>query len=119
MKPFARADRVSMRIQSSLSELMRKKISDPRLDMVTITGVKLTRDLREAYIYFTVASGEKAQKEAKHGFNKATGFIRKALAGTLGLRFMPKLTFIHDDSFDYGSRISTLLKSLNENDDEV
>ena len=87
--------------------------------MVTITGVKLTKDLREAYIYFTVSSGEKAQKEAMHGFNNASGFIRKSLAGTLGLRFMPKLKFIHDDSFDYGSRISSLLKSLNENDDDV
>ncbi len=87
--------------------------------MVTITGVKLTKDLREAYIYFTVASGEKAQKDAMQGFNNASGFIRKSLAAKLGLRFMPKLKFFHDNSFDYGSHINTLLKSLNKNEDDV
>lgn len=117
MKPFARADRISMKIQTTLSELMRKKINDPRLEMVTITGVKMTQDLRDAYIYFTVASGEKAQKDAMYGFRTASGFIRKSLAGKLGLKYMPKLRFIHDQSFDYGSRMDTILKSLKE--DEV
>ncbi len=117
MKPFARADRISMKIQANLSELMTKKINDPRLDMVTITGVKLTSDLRDAYIYFTISSGEKAQKDAMKGFNTASGFIRKALAQKLGLRFMPKLKFIHDNSFDYGSRIDSLLKSLNTDEE--
>lgn len=116
MKPFARADRISMKIQTTLSELM-KKINDPRLEMVTITGVKMTPDLRDAYIYFTVASGEKAQKDALHGFKNASGFIRKSLAGKLGLKYMPQLRFIHDQSFDYGSRMNSILKSLNE--DEV
>lgn len=116
MKPFARADRISMKIQSSLSDLLQKKINDPRLDMVTVTGVKLTKDLRDAYIYFTVSSGEKAQKDAERGFVNASGFIRSSLAKKLGLRFMPKLKFIHDNSFDYGSHMNSLLKSL-KNDD--
>lgn len=116
MKPFARADRISMKIQSSLSDLLRKKINDPRLEMVTVTAVKLTQDLREAYIYFTISSGIKAQKEAERGFLNASGFIRSALAKKLGLRYMPKLRFIHDNSFDYGSRMNALLNSL-KNDD--
>jgi ribosome-binding factor A len=116
MKPFARSDRVGMRIQSTLSELLRKKINDPRLEMVTITGVELSQDLKDAYIYFTIATGEKAQKDAIHGFESASGFIRTALAKQLGLRFMPKLRFIHDSSFDYGSRIDALLKSLKDDD---
>lgn len=116
MKPFARADRISMKIQSSLSDLLRKKINDPRLEMVTVTAVKLTKDLREAYIYFTISSGEKAQKEAGLGFLQASGYIRSSLAKTLGLRFMPKLKFIHDNSFDYGSHMNSLLNSL-KNDD--
>ena len=117
MKPFARADRISKKIQSSLSELLRKKINDPRLEMVTITGVELTRDLRDAYIYFAISSGEKAQKEAERGFHKATGFIRSSLAKKLGLRYMPKLRFVYDKSFDYGSHMNSLLKSLQ--DDEL
>lgn len=116
MKPFARSDRISMKIQTALSELLRKKINDPRLEMATITGVKLTQDLRDAYIYFTVASGEKAQKDALHGFESASGFIRSSLAKQLGLRFMPKLRFLHDNSFDYGSHIDSILKSLKDDD---
>lgn len=116
MKPFARADRVGMQIQTTLSELLRKKINDPRLEMVTITGVKLSHDMGDAYIYFTIASGEKAQKDALHGFESASGFIRSALAKKLGLRHMPRLRFLHDTSFDYGSRIDSLLKSLKDDD---
>lgn len=116
MKPFARADRVGMKIQTTLSELLRKKISDPRLEMATITGVKLSQDMRDAYIYFTISSGEQAQKEALRGFESASGFIRSALAKQLGLRFMPKLRFLHDSSFDYGSRIDSILKSLKDDD---
>lgn len=105
-----------MKIQSSLSDLLRKKINDPRLEMVTVTGVKLTQDLRDAYIYYTVSSGEKAQKEAQRGFEKASGFIRSSLAKKLGLRYMPKLRFVHDKSFDYGSHMNSLLKSLKHDD---
>lgn len=112
MRSYTRADRIGTRIQTCLSELLRKKISDPRLNMVTVTGVEMTQDLREAYIYFTVASGEKAQKDALYGFESASGFIRSSLAKQLGLRYMPKLRFIHDASFDYGSRIDKILKSL-------
>ncbi|MFA6009488.1 MAG: 30S ribosome-binding factor RbfA [Desulfobacteraceae bacterium] len=117
MKSFSRSDRIGTRIQSCLSELLRKKISDPRLDMVTVTGVELTPDLHEAHIYFTVSSGEKAQRDAVFGFESASGFIRSSLAKQLGLRYMPKLRFFHDSSFDYGSRIDTILKSL-KNDDQ-
>ncbi len=118
MKSFSRSDRIGVRIQTCLSELLRKKINDPRLDMVTVTGVELTPDLREAHIYFTVASGEKAQRDAVYGFESASGFIRSALAKQLGLRYMPKLRFLHDSSFDYGSRIDKLLKSLNDKDND-
>jgi ribosome-binding factor A len=107
-----------MRIQSTLSELLKKKISDPRLSMVTVTGVEMSPDLKNATIFFTVATGEKAQKDAVHGFESASGFIRSSLAKQLDLRFMPKLSFRHDDSFDYGSRIDRILKSLKDGDEQ-
>lgn len=114
MKPFARSDRVSNRIQTALSDLIHKKVNDPRLEMATITGVKMTSDLREAYVYFTTYGGEKSQAEAAEGFKSAMGFLRSTLSKKLGLRYMPKLQFIHDGSFDYGARINAVLKELNE-----
>ncbi|MBW2099960.1 MAG: ribosome-binding factor A, partial [Deltaproteobacteria bacterium] len=55
MKPFTRSDRVGTKIQKVLSELLRKSINDPRLETTTITGVKVSRDLRLAYIYFVTS----------------------------------------------------------------
>lgn len=112
MRPFARSERVCGQIQKLLSELLRKKINDPRLEMATVTGVKMSKDLKIAYIYFTLSGGLKSQKNALEGFSSAAGFLKKELAGKLGLRYMPDLKFIHDDSFDYGSRIDSLLKSI-------
>jgi len=117
MKPFSRAERVSVQIQATLSELLHKKVSDPRLEMATITGVKLTDDLRHGQVFFCVSGGKKAKYEALSGFKSASGFLRKSLAGKLGLKFMPALTFIYDESLDYGSHINEVLKSLSADGD--
>ncbi|SCY53068.1 30S ribosome-binding factor RbfA [Desulfoluna spongiiphila] len=117
MKPFSRAERVSVKIQSTLSELLHKKVSDPRLEMATVTGVKLTDDLRHAQVFFCVSGGKKAKYEALAGFKSASGFLRKSLAGKLGLKFMPALTFVYDESLDYGSHINEVLKSLSVDGD--
>ena len=117
MKPFARADRVSGQIQKNLSDLLRKNINDPRLELVTITGVKMSKDLRFAYIYFSVSGTgasdkEKIFQEAEEGFKSALGYIKRTLAKQLGLRYMPDLRFHYDQSFDYGERIDSVLKNI-------
>ena len=122
MKPFSRADRVSGQIQKNLSDLLRKNINDPRLELVTITGVKMSKDLRFAYIYFTVSGGSASDKkemaqEAESGFKSALGFIKRTLAGQLGLRYMPDLRFQYDESFDYGDRIDSVLKNIKNGSD--
>ncbi len=112
MKAFARSDRVSGLIQQVLSEILQKGIKDPRLKMTTITNVKMSRDLRVARIYFATSGGEKSVEEVAQGFNSARGFVKRALAGKLGLRYMPELEFFYDDSFDYGDHINKILKSI-------
>ncbi|MFC1858762.1 30S ribosome-binding factor RbfA [Thermodesulfobacteriota bacterium] len=117
MKPFARADRVSGLIQKTLSDLLSKNIKDPRLEMTIITGVKMSADLKSARIYFTTSGGRRNKDEALEGFRHALGYVKRTLARRLGLRYMPDLKFFYDESFDYGSRIDNLLKSI-EIDDE-
>ena len=112
MKPFSRADRVGGLIQKVLSELLHKGIKDPRLKMTTITSVKVSADLRSARIYFITSGDAKRKQEAADGFQKALGYLKRELAPQLGLRYMPALKFFYDDSFDYGTRIDTILKSL-------
>ena len=117
MKPFNRADRVSGQIQRAISDLLYKQISDPRLKNATISEVKMSADLKLAKIYYTLPNMEGAKSDALAGFNSASGFIKRTLARVLGLRYMPELNFYYDDSFDYGTKIDSLLKSLKKNDE--
>jgi len=112
MKTYARSERVGGLIQRKLSILLQREISDPRLERATITGIDMSRDLKTARIYFTISGGKAARDAAVDGFNSAMGYVKRALAGQLGLRYMPALRFSYDESFDYGSKIDRTLKSL-------
>lgn len=91
---------------------MLKKIKDPRLEFATISNVKMSRDLRIARIYFTTTGDKKSAEEALEGFKSAIGYVKRTLAGQLGLRYMPELKFFYDESFDYGSHIDKILKDV-------
>jgi ribosome-binding factor A len=112
MKPFARSDRVSGQVQKVLSEILLKKIKDPRLEAATITSVKMSRDLKFARVYFVTSGGKESIKEAVEGFKSALGYVKRKLASQLGLRYMPELRFFYDDSFDYGSHIDEVIKAV-------
>jgi len=113
MKPFARSDRVGGLIHKLVSELLLKGIKDPRLKSTSITGVKVSADLKTAHIFFITSGGGAGRKqEAAEGFKRALGYLKRELAPKLGLRYMPELKFFYDDSYDYGTRIDTILKSL-------
>ena len=116
MKPFSRADRVGELIQQVLAEILTRSIKDPRLKMATITGVKMSKDLKIARIYFAISGGQKKIDNALVGFNSAMGYIKRVLASELELRYMPELKFFYDESFDYGARIESLLKALTAED---
>ncbi|WP_321495367.1 30S ribosome-binding factor RbfA [uncultured Desulfobacter sp.] len=109
MKPYARAERVSMQIQQAITELLSKKIQDPRMEMATVSAVKMSPDLSLAQVYITVFGDKKRIREALEGFQKSKGFIKKRIAPKLGLRIMPELRFIHDDSFDNAARLDALI----------
>ncbi len=112
-----RQKQVSSLIQHELGDLLEKKVSDPRLNFVTITGVKVSADLRHAYIYVSTLGNK---QEVMEGFNRATSFLRRELASRLSLRYMPELTFLLDESIERGERIFQLLEEihLEEHDQE-
>jgi len=117
MKAFPRGDRIATQIQKILSEVLHKKIKDPRLEMTVITGVKVPRDVKSASIYYTVTGGEAAKKGAARGFADAHGYIKRALAQELGLRYMPQIFFVYDASVDYGSHIEDLIRTIHSDDE--
>jgi len=115
MKSYPRSDRVGELIHRVVSELLRKKIKDPRLQMTTVTGVRMSDDLRHARVYFMAQGGASGRKDATDGFESARGYLKRVLAEQLGLRYMPEITFLYDESFEHGWRIDTLLRSIQEN----
>lgn len=111
MKPYTRAERISIKIQSAITQLLNKKISDPRIEMATISQVKMTADLRLASVYVTVFGDENKIATTLEGFKHSKGFIKKQIAPQLGLKYMPELRFFHDDSFDKAAEMDALIAS--------
>ncbi len=116
MKTFSRADRVGSLIQKNLSDILHKKIKDPRLENVVITGVDVSRDVRNARIYYSMPEEGNNKKNASEGFESALGYIKRTLASQLGLRYMPRIELIFDESFDYGTHIEKLIATIHAED---
>ena len=114
MTTFKRADRVADLIQAELSDILLKQIRDPRIGTITITGAKVTDDLRLAKIYFVAMGKDAVDPEIRKGLEQATGFLKRELGKRLRLRFVPDLIFKVDPSFAYGNRIDRLLSQIHE-----
>lgn len=111
-----RPERVAQVIQQHLASVFaRGNMKDPRLGLVTITGAKISPDLRQARVYWTVHGDAKVQEETKKGLEAARGFLRREL-GQLGLRVVPDLAFSYDEAIDRGDRIDQLLREAKEAD---
>lgn len=109
---YQRADRVGDLIREVIAELLRRDIRDPRLSAVTLTGVKVSKDLRHARVYFNLLGGQGDRGGALEGFKSAAGFIRSKVGKQLNLRFVPAVEFTYDDSEDEAERIDELLKRV-------
>jgi ribosome-binding factor A len=112
MGSFKRADRVADRIKEEIADLLLRQVRDPRIGSVTITGAKVSDDLRSARVYFVELGKDTCSDEVQAGLRKATGFLRRELGRRLQLRHVPELFFTYDPSFAYGSRIDTLLMEI-------
>ncbi len=110
MKPSNRTLRVAQQIQVELAKLIPAELKDPRLGVVTITGVEVTRDFAYAKV-FVVMRDDKHPKTLVL-LNKAAGFLRRRLAKELLLRTTPELSFHLDQSIEYGARIDNLLRRV-------
>lgn len=108
-KEFSRGRRVADLIQHELAILIQTQVRDPRVGMVTINEVKVSRDLGYADVYFTML-GETDPKAAVAALSNAAGFLRSQLAKILTARTTPKLRFHHDDSVENGARMSKAIR---------
>ena len=113
-KDFARTERVAEQMQRDLAELLRLEVKDPRVRMVTLTGVDLARDYSHAKIYYTALEGE--NPAIQQGLTRASGFLRSQLAHAMKLRVIPQLQFVYDASVERGARLSRLIDEALEAD---
>ncbi len=110
-----RLKKISDRIQQEISEmLVRQEISDPRLSGVTITDVKIDRELAFASIYVSALEGSERSKEVLQGFESASSYIRKLLANRVELRSFPRLRFYWDPTPERADRIEEILATIRD-----
>lgn len=107
-----RIQRIADRIREDLSEMLIKEISDPRLDGISVTGVKVDRELTYADIYISAVEGQVRSQEVLAGLERANGYIRHKLAERIALRVFPRLRFHWDLTPERADHIERLLASL-------
>ncbi len=109
--------RINTEVQKELSIILREEIKDPRINsMTSVVSAEVTPDLKYCKVYISVLGDEESQKSTLEGLKSAEGYIRSQLAKTINLRNTPELTFILDQSIEYGINMSKLIDEVNQAD---
>ncbi len=107
-KEYSRSQRMAEQVRRELAELVRDELKDPRVSWVSFTGVKVSKDLSNAVVYYSVMNDEEAEQTGL-ALNKAAGFLRRELSHRIRSRIVPSLKFIHDTSLERGSSMDALI----------
>jgi ribosome-binding factor A len=115
----ANTRRLAERISKIVAEMLERRIKDPRLGFVTVTEARLTSDLREATVYYTVYGSEEEQADTAAALRSATGVIRSEVGRLMGLRHTPSIEFVADVLPDNARRIDDLVAAARQADAEL
>lgn len=111
--------RMNGEVQREISRIIAQEIKDPRIHpMTSVLSVEVTPDLKYAKVFVSVLGGEKERESTKAGLKSAASHVRSQLAKSLNLRNTPELTFIMDDSIEYGIQMSKRIDELNHSEDK-
>lgn len=113
-REFKRSDRVAQELQKEIAVILQREVKDPRIGMVTVSDVEISRDLAYAKIYVTFLfdNDPDAVKRGLEGLNNASGYIRTLVGKTMRLRIVPELKFFYDKSLVEGMRMSNLVTNV-------
>ena len=110
-----RHERIAEEIQHEVTSMLEGELKDPRLTAnITVTEVRVSPDLKNARVFFTVEGTQEERAEAQKALDKANGYIRHELVERLQMRRAPELHFLLDDSVERGRRIEELLNKTRE-----
>ena len=116
---FSRTQRVGGQIQRELAHIIQQELRDPRVGIVTISAVEMSKDMGHAKLFITIMNPDQNVTETIKVLKKASGFLRRSLAKRIKLRVIPELHFTYDSSLTEGMRVSALLAAVaaKRNDD--
>jgi ribosome-binding factor A len=115
----ARTQRIADRIREELSEMLIQEVSDPRLVGISITDVRIDRELAYATIFISALEGSSRWDEIKDGLDHASGFLRHELTQRIDLRSFPRLRFRWDPTVEKAERIEHLLATIHREEQQV
>ena len=120
-KEYSRTQRVADYLQRELAALIQHEVRDPRVGMVSITGVNVSRDLGHAKVYFTVLGCDSSEEasDSIETLNKAAGFLRSELSRDSSMRSVPQLRFYFDSSVGHGRHLEDLIQRAADADRQL
>ncbi len=113
MLPYKRSERVADLLRQEISNIILRRMKDPRIEFVTVTDVGLTKDLKFARVFVSVLDKDVTQRTLQI-LNGASHFIRHEVAKKVRMKFIPQIEFFEDKSLDYGEKIDRLLEQVKE-----
>ncbi|MFC1821312.1 30S ribosome-binding factor RbfA [Thermodesulfobacteriota bacterium] len=107
-----RALRVGDQILREIAIVLIEKVNDPRIKGATLTGIRLSNDLKNARVFYSIIGSDTDIVKAQTGLDSAKGFIKRAIGARLALKYMPDITFKHDPTLQKGHYMERLLNDL-------
>ena len=107
-----RAIRVGDILLKELADLLMRRVRDPRVTGVTLTGIRVSNDLKHAKVYFSLIGDEQAIMEVQEGLESAKGFIKREIGQRMELKYVPDIVFKHDPSLATGERMEKLFQNM-------
>ena len=118
-REFKRSDRVAQELKKEVAVILQREVKDPRIGMVTVSDVEVSRDLAYAKIFVTFLfdNDQEAINQGMKGLGKASPYIRSLVGKSMRLRIVPELRFIYDESLVEGMRMSNLVSNVIREDE--
>ena len=115
-REFSRTDRVGSQVQRELASIIGNELDDPRLGMLTIQEVRISKDFSHAKVYYTSLGSSLKPAEIQRILKEAAPFLRHELGRKVNMRTTPELRFVHDESVERGEKLSSLIEAAVKSD---
>lgn len=107
-----RAVRVGDQLLKEIAELLMRKVRDPRVKDVTLTGIRMSNDLKHATVFFSVLGDEEEVRKVRSGLDRAKGFVKREIGLRLDLKYVPEIAFRYDPSLEMGHHMEEVFAKL-------